>query len=91
MEGVVKFFDQDNYYGFLRLLDGDTIVGEYFFSGNDVIGDRPAKGDRVQFLLDDPPSRAQRRELIAVNVEKITRSESVALEVFEERLAEEVA
>ena len=78
MEGVVKFFDAKHHYGFLYLTDesGD-VVSEHFFSGNDVIGEFPAKGDRVNFLLDDPPSRAQRRDLIATGVEKVTRCTTV--------------
>ena len=80
MEGQVKFFDHKRHFGFLRLLDesGD-VVSEHFFSGNDCIDGLPAKGDRVQFLLDDPPSRARRRELIAVEVARIADSDTVAL------------
>lgn len=91
LQGTVKFFDVGRNYGFLRLLDGDTVVGEYFFSGNDVTGDLPERGDLVTFLLDDPPSRAHRRELIAVEVEKRVRNEPMlfAPEVFEKDLAAE--
>jgi hypothetical protein len=69
-------------FGTARRLSDDTVldvIAEYFFSGNDVKGDLPEKDDLVDFLLDDPPSRAQRRELIAVKVQKKTASTTVGL------------
>ena len=92
MEGQVKFFNLEGNYGFVILTDeSGECVGEYFFSGNDVIGDFPQQGDTVSFILDDPPSRARRRELIAVEVEKIADSNTVtfAPSVFEKDRAGE--
>ena len=91
MEGRIKFFEQKRHYGFVQLLDGDDVVSEHFFSGNDCVDGLPAKGDLVDFLLDDPPSRARRRDLIAVQVQKKPAAETVALapDVFEKLVADE--
>ena len=93
MQGQVKFFDIKRHFGFICLTDesAQVVFAEYFFSGNDVIGDFPQRGDLVNFIIEDPPSRAHKRNLIAVEVERIARGERVAVEVFEERLTEEVA
>ena len=91
MQGTVKFFEAKRHFGFIELTDesGELVYGEYFFSGNDVIGDVPKRGELVDFIIEDPPSRAHKRNLIAVEVERVTSSNTVAVEVFEERLAEE--
>jgi cold shock CspA family protein len=79
MQGRVKFFNPVGHYGFLFLQDeaGETVSDDFFFHGVDVIGDLPEKGDMVNFILDDPPNRARRRELIAVEVQKIAESNTV--------------
>ena len=94
MQGQVKFFNVARHFGFINLTDesGELIFAEYFFSGNDVIGDFPQRGDTVEFIVEDPPSRARRRDLIAVEVQKVTdRSEIVTLapDVFEKLVADE--
>lgn len=92
MEGVVKFFSRGEHFGFIQLVDesGELVYAEYFFSGNDVIGDVPKRGDTVSFLIEDPPSRAHRRSLIAVEVERVANFEIVeAFDDFEKRLADE--
>jgi cold shock CspA family protein len=92
MQGQVKFFNREGNYGFVNLTEeSGECVAEYFFHGVDVISDLPEKGDTVNFLLDDPPSRARRRDLIAVEVEKIAGSNTVAFapDVFEKDLADE--
>src|ERR1700739_2225307 len=78
MEGRVKFFNEKARYGFVCLYDeSGECVGEFFFHASDVTGDFPQQGDTVSFILDDPPSRARRRELIAVEVEKIADRNTV--------------
>ena len=92
MQGRVKFFNSKANYGFLSLHDeAGECVAEFFFHGANVIGDPPTKGDMVNFILDDPPSRTCRRELIAINVEKITIRETVtfAPDVIEKDRADE--
>lgn len=77
MQGIVKFFNPEGHYGFVNLLDeSGECVAEFFFHGIDVIGDLPEKGDTVNFLLDDPPSRAKRRDLIAVDVQRIANADA---------------
>lgn len=92
MQGRVKFFDRWGSYGFVQLEDDAGVcVAEYFFHGFNVIGDLPEKGDTVNFLLDDPPNRARRRELIAVQVQKVAPSTTVtfAPNVIEKDRADE--
>jgi cold shock CspA family protein len=93
MQGIVMFFNREGHYGFLFLQDdaGEIVSDDFFFHGVDVIGELPEKGDTVSFILDDPPSRARRRELIAIQVEKVTDSNTVTfpLAVFEKDIVDE--
>lgn len=52
MIGTVKFFNHDKQFGFIA-----TEGGDYFFHGNNVIGEMPVARDIVEFWLTDDPRR----------------------------------
>jgi cold shock CspA family protein len=55
MEGIVKFFNPQKHFGFIQIEDEPgNVVGEFFFHGHQVIGDKPRKGDLVEFWIVDP-------------------------------------
>jgi len=62
MEGTIKFFDAAKYFGFVELTDeSGEAFQEYFFHGSRIVGEKePAKGDTVEFWLEDS-TRAEDR------------------------------
>jgi cold shock CspA family protein len=42
VEGVVKFFSEERYFGFVQLTDeSGAVFAEYFFHGTKVVGKAP--------------------------------------------------
>jgi cold shock CspA family protein len=62
MEGFVKFFNTEKFYGFIS-----NEAGDFFFHGSALVGD-VAKGDRVNFELTD----GHRGRICAINVQRTT-------------------
>ena len=52
MIGRVKFFSHEKQFGFIT-----TEGGDFFFHGNNVIGEVPVAPDIVEFWLTDDPRR----------------------------------
>ena len=52
MIGRVKFFSHEKQFGFIT-----TEGGDFFFHGNNVIGEVPVARDIVDFWLTDDPRR----------------------------------
>jgi cold shock CspA family protein len=64
MQGTIKFFNTEKYFGFVT-----NEGGNWFFHGRDILGDEPRAGDTVSFWLDDDQRDASR--LRAVEVRKL--------------------
>jgi cold shock CspA family protein len=62
MEGTIKFFTQERFFGFITL-EGDQ---EFFFHGTSIVGDPVRAGDTVTFDIEEDRGRMR-----AVNVTKI--------------------
>ena len=62
MQGKVKIFCAERYFGFIA-----TEAGDFFFHGSKVLGDPVTAGDEVEFWLDESP----RGGLAAVEVQRI--------------------